>query len=117
LLVEDKAAVRALVGRLLRSNGYIVLEAEHSQAALQLAESYSNTIDLLLIDVALRQINSTTLAKQLLTTRPTSKVRLMSSSTPGNMAHHGRLAIHPPFMSTSSVGAELLRNVRELLDS
>src|SRR5690242_10782757 len=51
LVVDDEACVRALVGRLLKREGFEVLEAAHGREALQLAKT--RRIDLMVLDFGL----------------------------------------------------------------
>lgn len=53
LLVDDDAAVRNLLVRLLKLHGYSVIAAESGRAALPLWEKYKENIDLLLTDVVM----------------------------------------------------------------
>ena len=50
LLADDEAGIRDLVGRVLRSHGYTVLEAADGAAALEVAEQHAGPIHLLLTD-------------------------------------------------------------------
>ena len=53
LLVDDDAAVRNLVTRLLKLHGYSVVAAESGRAALPLWQKHGDQIDLLLTDVVM----------------------------------------------------------------
>ena len=53
LVVEDEDAVRHLVCRVLRAKGYRVLEAPHAEAALVLAGTMAEPIDLLVTDLVM----------------------------------------------------------------
>ena len=48
LLVEDELVVRELAGRILRQQGYLILEAADGPAALRIAAEHAEAIDLLL---------------------------------------------------------------------
>jgi two-component system, cell cycle sensor histidine kinase and response regulator CckA len=64
LLVEDEDAVRSFASRALASRGYTVLEAESGERALELVEE-GNTIDLVLSDVVMPEMDGPTLLKEL----------------------------------------------------
>lgn len=79
LLVEDEPVVRGLTARILRQQGYTVLEAENGKEALQIAQSQSLLkIDLLLSDVIMPQVGGNSLAEQLKAIRPNLKVLFIS---------------------------------------
>jgi nitrogen-specific signal transduction histidine kinase/CheY-like chemotaxis protein len=75
LLVEDEAVVRALAQKVLRSKGYVVLEADRSETALELWRLHRAKIDLLLTDIIMPGTSSgRDLAEQLLLEKPGLKV-------------------------------------------
>jgi signal transduction histidine kinase/CheY-like chemotaxis protein len=78
LVVDDEDGVRALVTRLLARQGYTVLEARGPGEALLLAERHAGTIDLLLTDVVMPNMNGKELSERLVALRPGLKVLLMS---------------------------------------
>ena len=53
LLVEDEDAVRMFGARVLRNKGYQVLEADNGENALDLINSTSEDIDLIISDVVM----------------------------------------------------------------
>jgi PAS domain S-box-containing protein len=116
LLAEDEAAVRALAARVLRAQGYTVLEASHGIEALRMAHDYAAPIDLLLSDVVMPRLGGFALATQLTAQRPTMKVLLMSGyidETPSPISGGlDRQLIHKPFTPTG-----LVQRVREVLDT
>jgi two-component system cell cycle sensor histidine kinase/response regulator CckA len=81
LVVEDDETVRQLTSRVLRMNGFNVLEAADSGAALLLSEHHEGTIDLLITDVIMPRINGHELAKRLAQNRPNMAVIYMSGYT------------------------------------
>ncbi|NJN92708.1 MAG: response regulator [Anaerolineales bacterium] len=79
LLVEDEPVVRGLTARILRQQGYTVLEAENGKEALEIAQSQSLLkIDLLLSDVIMPQVGGKSLADQLRAVRSNLKVLFIS---------------------------------------
>jgi two-component system cell cycle sensor histidine kinase/response regulator CckA len=81
LLVEDEEGVRELTRDLLAGSGYVVLEAESPEKALQTASHYPNPIHLLLTDVIMPGMNGPKLAQRLAMIRPEMKVVYMSGYT------------------------------------
>jgi PAS domain S-box-containing protein len=75
LVVEDEAAVRELVCRVLGSHGYKILEAETGVAALEIWRENKKRIDLLLTDLVMPdRLNGRELAETLRAERPKLKV-------------------------------------------
>jgi CheY-like chemotaxis protein len=70
LLIEDQAALRLLIGRMLEGAGYVVLAHGNPEDALRAAESYAGAIDVLLTDVALPAMSGLDAAARLLAMRP-----------------------------------------------
>jgi CheY-like chemotaxis protein len=118
LLVEDEVAVRALAARVLRAQGYTVLEAANGDEALALAQDRGETeIDLLLTDVIMPQIGGRELAARLAMLIPTVKILYMSGYTDDAIVHHGRLEPGTVFLHKPFSPAALARKVREVLDT
>ena len=70
LIVEDDLGLRTMVGYLLRSHGYRLLEASHPVEAESLVRHCIDPIHLVLMDVTLPGINGYELARILLDLRP-----------------------------------------------
>lgn len=117
LLVEDEIAVRALAARVLRAQGYTVIEAANGDKALTLAHDWGEAgIDLLLTDVIMPQIGGRELAARLKALLPQIKVLYMSGYTDDAIVHHGRLEPGIVFLHKPFSPAALARKVREVLD-
>jgi PAS domain S-box-containing protein len=78
LVVEDERAVRELTQRILVRHGYRVITARHGAEALNLAETYQGSIDLLLTDVVMPQMLGHEVAERFVELRPASRVLFMS---------------------------------------
>ena len=78
LVVDDDGAVRALVARILRREGYDVVEASDAEAALAAAASDPAGIRLLLTDVVLPGVDGAELASRLCARQPDLPVVYMS---------------------------------------
>ncbi len=115
LVVEDEAAVRTLVCKVLAPKGYTVLEARHGQDALLVAAAHAGPIDLLLTDLVMPGLGGRSLAEQLAAPRPAMQVLYMSGYAADQVAEKGMLTagalIAKPFTSE-----RLLRRIRQALD-
>ena len=89
LVVEDQDAVRAVTVRLLRGNGYVVLEATSGAEAIAIAARHH--IDLLLTDVVMPLMGGRELATLLLADHPGLPVLYMSGYAPSMLGPHGVL--------------------------
>lgn len=65
LVVDDDRAVCSLVGRILRRQGLRVLEAFSGEQALRIASGIPETLDLLVTDVAMYEVDGFQLANSL----------------------------------------------------
>jgi signal transduction histidine kinase len=115
LLVEDEDDVRTLTRRALARQGYRVLEARHGVEALKVWEQHRGTIDLMVSDLVMPEMNGGELARRLLQERPDLKVLFLSGYSDGavlraNLLEEGRAFLQKPF--TPRV---LARKVHELL--
>jgi PAS domain S-box-containing protein len=100
LVVDDEPAVREVVSRILRRNGYTTLEASTGQQALMLASSHE--IQLLLTDSVMPGMSGAGLAKLLVGLKPGLPVLHMSGFNAGVLSPErvssGELAfIQKPF--------------------
>ncbi|MEI9949249.1 MAG: response regulator [Pseudomonadota bacterium] len=117
LLVEDEVLVRSLVSKFLHSQGYRVLSAARGSDAIQLAAEQSTSIDLLLSDVVLPNMNGRQIYEKLAQTIPKLRVVFMSGYTENIIAPHGVLEDGLYFVQKPFSLKELARKVREALDA
>lgn len=93
LLVEDEAIVREITARVLESAGYKVLESSGPREALRVAGSDSETIDVLLTDVVLPDMNGIDLAERIRMVRPDLATVFMSGYADGQVLKKARLEL------------------------
>jgi two-component system cell cycle sensor histidine kinase/response regulator CckA len=118
LLAEDELAVRMLACRVLREQGYTVIEAANGDEALQIAHARGGlTIDLLLTDIVMPKMGGPALAEELTALYPAIKVLFISGYTDSAIVHQGWLAPGVEFLQKPFSPADLARKLREVLDA
>jgi len=116
LLVEDEAIVRRIARRILKRMGYTVLEADNGLAALEAAQKFDGTIDLLLTDVVMPKMNGRQLAQEMQQQYPGIKILFASGYTDNVIAHHGILDEGLNFIGKPYSTQGLAQRVRSVLD-
>lgn len=81
LVVEDNDAVRGLCVRILKMQGYRVIEANHGVDALSICLARREPIDLILTDVTMPYMNGRELIERLKGVRDDFRVIYMSGYT------------------------------------
>ena len=115
LLVEDEDSVRQLVRETLEARGYRVLEAGNGNAALTLAASHSDTINLVITDVIMPGLTGHELVAQLLPARSGIKVLYLSGYAQDAFATSLDSDDHKAFLQKPFTLQSLARKVREVL--
>ena len=83
LVVDDDAAVRRAVCRMLRTSGYAVLEAAHGGEAWAILDEVRPPVDLVLTDLYMPQMGGLALAARIAAARPALPVLFMTGSADG----------------------------------
>lgn len=117
LLVEDERSVREVCARMLREQGYTVLEAATGEHALRQVHEYTpKGIDLLVTDIVMPHMGGKELADRIRTEYPEIRVLFMSGYTDNAIVHHGVVDRDVAFLQKPFSRAGLARKVRELLE-
>lgn len=116
LVVEDELAVRRLTCKILRKQGYDVIEADSATDALQYAENPENAINLLLTDIVMPDMNGKELYSNIHKLRPDIKVLYMSGYTNDVIARHGILDKGIRFLQKPFSVDKLTKKIRKALD-
>jgi len=116
LVAEDEDTVRAVVARVLRQQGYNVLEARDGHEALNVCREHGGPIHLILTDVIMPQLSGAELAQQSGVLRPEAKVLLMSGYTGGELERRGVVAERVAFLQKPFTPTALVQKAREVLD-
>jgi PAS domain S-box-containing protein len=117
LVAEDQELVRAIIGRLLRDSGYVVLEARNGAEAMAVAEAAAAPPQLAIVDVVMPDVNGRDLAERLAARWPDLPVLFISGYTGFDAMSRGILEQGQAFMQKPLDPDELIRNVRTLLDA
>jgi two-component system cell cycle sensor histidine kinase/response regulator CckA len=117
LVVEDAEEVRKLAARILKRQGYTVLEGSQGDEAYNVCKQHKGPIHLLVTDVVMPIMNGHALAKRLETLHPNIKVLYMSGYTENAIVHHGVLVNGMNYIQKPFTVDELARKVRQVLDS
>ena len=117
LVVDDEAAILGLARRVLEQQGYRVLTAKDPHAALQLADSQSSRIDLLISDVVMPGMNGRQLAERLQASHPGLKCLYMSGYTADIIVQRAGLAEGQLLLQKPFSNQDLTARVRTVLDA
>jgi PAS domain S-box-containing protein len=117
LLAEDEPSLRQLMARVLRTQGYTVLEAADGHQALALAQANGAKIQLLLTDVIMPGLSGKTLAEWLGQVNPAIRVLFISGYINNNavrdaMSKPGTFFLQKPFNPLN-----LTKKVREAIEA
>ncbi|MCU1307172.1 MAG: histidine kinase [Acidobacteriaceae bacterium] len=117
LIVEDNKELRQLTGKILRSNGYTVLEANAGGEAETICRDYPKTIDLVLSDVVMPGLRGPEVLKRLLVIRPNLRTIFMSGFTDDETVADSIFQDRVEFMQKPFGPAALLAKVRTVLNA
>jgi CheY-like chemotaxis protein len=117
LVVEDEAGIRALVKKILRRQGYTVLEAASGPDAIQVCSLHKGQIDLLVTDVMMPQMTGRELADRLTAVRTGLRVLFVSGYTDDAMMQSGSFPPGTAFLQKPFTLGSLLGKVRDVLDT
>jgi DNA-binding NtrC family response regulator len=112
LVVDDEPMVRNVVCAMLARKGYGTVGAKDGQEAITLSRQYVGTIDLLLTDYKMPELNGLELAAIIAGERPGIKVLMMSGRLSGKLAERG---LTVPFLQKPFEIETLWEKVREAL--
>jgi PAS domain S-box-containing protein len=117
LLVEDEPSMRTLATRILRAQGYTMLQASNGEEALRIAHEFTGKIHLVLTDVVMPEMSGNMMVSRLEAARPGIKVLFVSGYPKNAIVHHGVLNSNVAFLPKPFTADALARKVRKVLDS
>ncbi len=116
LVVEDEPAILKVSTLMLGKLGYRVLAASNPKEALQVVESSNQTIDMLVTDVVMPEMNGRELAEKLKEKFPNLRVLFMSGYTANVIVHHSVLDKSVSFIQKPFLMTELAAKIRETMN-
>jgi CheY-like chemotaxis protein len=115
LLAEDDEVVRRVAARVLRGQGYCVLEAVDGAQAVAISDS-NHEVHLLLTDVVMPEMSGPELAARLAARRPQLKVIFMSGYTGHTVERDEALPPNAVYLQKPFTVTGVAQIVREVLD-
>ena len=116
LVAEDEPDLRELTRIFLEGYGYKVLEASNAEQAIRIAETFTDTIHLLLTDVIMPGMSGRLLAEKILSKRPQTRVVYMTGYTDDMVVQHRVLEPGVKLLQKPFDKVELGAKVRSTLD-
>ncbi len=117
LITEDDDKVRILTKRLLEDSGYTVIDTADTEEAISMFIVNKDRIKLVLLDVIMPKRNGKQVYREMVSMCPGIKAIFMSGYNEDIIHKNGILDEGSKFISKPYVPAELLRKIREVLDS
>jgi len=116
LVVEDEPALLEMVKIMLEAFGYHIIGASDGMEALGIAEKFDGTIDLLITDVIMPEMNGKDLSDRLLIFYPGLKLLFISGYTAQVIEQRGELDQGVQFLQKPFSSKQLASCVRTILD-
>jgi CheY-like chemotaxis protein/two-component sensor histidine kinase len=115
LLVEDEDHVRTVASRILRRNGYTVIEARTGPEALRLWREHPGEIDLVVTDMVMPDMGGRALSDHVRSERPDTPIVFMSGYTEDGAFQRGVLESGESYLEKPFGEEGLTRIVRRAL--
>jgi PAS domain S-box-containing protein len=116
LLAEDDQFVRTLSARVLRDQGYTVIETSNGEDALRLVrDNDKQVIHLLVTDVIMPRMGGKQLSEEMKRLRPEIKILYTSGYVDTSLLDYGVLDTDIPFLQKPFTPLSLARTVHEAL--
>ena len=115
LLVDDDAMPRHITARLLREEGFYVVEAAGCGEAMDKLRASHDRVDLAMLDVVMPDCDGLSLAKDILRHWPDQRILFMSAYPEEVLMQHGLDAFEAPFLTKPYSHSQLLAKVHSAL--
>jgi signal transduction histidine kinase/ActR/RegA family two-component response regulator len=116
IVAEDEEGVRQWISRVLRDQGYTVLEARHGEEALQLFAENAAGVRLVLADLVMPNADGREVGERMASRAPDVPVVYMSAYTEDEITRRRLLASSVPFLQKPFSPSQLAQSVRAALD-
>jgi CheY-like chemotaxis protein len=117
LLVEDEDAVRAVAGRILRRQGYTVVEASNGSEAMRQFTEGGCEFDLIVTDIVMPEMGGLELAQRVREWSPNARILFTSGYTEDAVLSRNFLDPGAEFVEKPFTPARLAQRAREVLDA
>jgi two-component system cell cycle sensor histidine kinase/response regulator CckA len=117
LIAEDEEAVRKITTSVLEQFGYHVLAAADGEEAMRLFHEHAAPIDLVMLDVVMPKKDGKAVYEEIMRLRPDTRVLFTSGYTFDIVYKKGLLDNDVPFISKPVSPTDLLRKIKEVLES
>ena len=106
LIIEDDRVLRGLLPRALEGYGFSVLPAANGAEALHWSERHEGTIEIVVTDIVLSDINGFELSKRIRATRPATKFLFLTGFGDQflELGKYGADILEKPFLPSELVG-------------
>ena len=116
LVVDDDLAVSEIAEFSLNADGYKILRASSAKEALQIAESHTGSIDLLITDVVMPGMSGPELAEKMITLFPQIAILYLSGYTDDAVVRHGLLRAEVNFLQKPFTPLGLAKCVQDIFE-
>ncbi len=114
---EDDQAVRKATKTIMEEYGYQVIEASDGEDALNKISQYKNEIHLFILDVIMPKKNGKEVFEEIKKIRPEAKVIFTSGYTKNIIEQKGILEDGFHFLSKPLIYDELIKKIREIIET
>lgn len=116
LVVEDQQELRSILARTLRDAGYMVIEAQNGETALETYTNYGSPIHMVITDIVMPKMGGREFSERLLEINPDVIVLFLSGYTEDALLRYGISGSkNHRFIDKPFTVSTLLAKVRELL--
>ncbi len=115
MVIDDETNIVTMVSQILAELGYHVISASSGCEALALSDQYAQTIDMVLTDIIMPEINGPDLVRMMRQKRPALKVLYMSGYANKAAAQIGALKLDMAFLQKPFSSGTLTHSIRKVL--